>query len=261
MTGEHVSAQVLAAYAEEQLTDGDAESVEAHLDSCDACRASLPPSEAVQRVVASVALALDGLLSTPGRLRPGTGWRRVRVLVGAAPAVRAAWLLSVLVTGLLILGLAVSPRSLPPWVLLLIAPALPVVGTALSYGPRTDPLHEVVAGTPQGGLRIVLWRTLAVLTVATPVAVLAAVVTGISTPLMWALPGAALTAGTLALGSLIEPTYAAAVVAGVWAVVVLAPPVGGLAVVAASAPVWLAVTGVAVVVLYARRDRVGRQAG
>lgn len=48
MTGEHVSAQVLAAYAEERLTDGDAESVEAHLDGCDACRASLLPSEAVQ---------------------------------------------------------------------------------------------------------------------------------------------------------------------------------------------------------------------
>ncbi|MER7333485.1 MULTISPECIES: hypothetical protein [unclassified Micromonospora] len=64
---------------------------------------------------------------------------------------------------------------------------------------------------------------------------------------------------TLALGSLIEPAYAALVVAGVWAVVVLAPPVGGMSVVVSSGPGWLGVTAVAAVVVYVRRERVGRE--
>ncbi|MET8361587.1 zf-HC2 domain-containing protein [Micromonospora sp. NPDC005171] len=215
MTGFHVDVDVLAAYAEDRLADVDAWSVEAHLDRCSACRMGVTPDASVALMIEAVAVALDNRLPAQGQVRPATGWRRVRVLVAAGPAARAAWLLSVAVTGVLTAGLAVSPTVVPPWLLLLIAPALPVAGTALSYGPRTDPLHDVIAGT-QGGLRIVLWRTLAVLAVAAPVAVLAGAVTDIGTPVLWLLPCVALTALTLALGSLIEPAYAAPVVAGAW---------------------------------------------
>lgn len=83
--------------------------------------------------------------------------------------------------------------------------------------------------------------------------------TGIGTPGVWLLLCVALTALTLALGSLIEPAYAALVVAGAWTVVVLAPPVGGLSVVVSSGRAWLGVTAVAAVVVYVRRERVGRQ--
>lgn len=259
MTGFHVDAAVLAAYGEGRLADVDAWSVEAHLDRCVVCRTSIASDVSTASVVEAVAVSLGGRLPRQGRVRRATGWRRVRVLAGAGPAARAAWLLSVAVTGVLTAGLAVSPTVVPPWLLLLIAPALPAVGTALSYGPRTDPLHELVAGTPQGGLRIVLWRTLTVLAVAAPVAVLAGAVTGIGTPGLWLLPCVALTVLTLALGSLIEPAYAALVVAGAWAVVVLAPPVDGLAVLVSSPPGWLGVTAAAAVVVYARRERVGRQ--
>lgn len=170
MTGFHVDARVLAAYAEDRLVDVDAWSVEAHLDRCGACRTSIAPDASVALVVEAVAVALGNRLPAQGRVRRATRWRRVRVMVGAGPAARGTWLLSVAVTGVLTAGLAASPTVLPPWLLLLVAPALPVAGTALSYGPRTDPLHELVAGTPQGGLRIVLWRTLTVLVVAAPVA-------------------------------------------------------------------------------------------
>ncbi|MER7333484.1 MULTISPECIES: hypothetical protein [unclassified Micromonospora] len=162
--------------------------MEAHLDRCGACRTSIARYASTALVVEAVAVTLGNRLPAQGRVRRATGWRRVRVLVGAGPAARAAWLLSVAVTGVLTAGLAVSPTVVPPWLLLLIAPALPVAGTALSYGPRTDPLHDLIAGTPQGGLRIVLWRTLAVLVVAAPVAVLAGAVTDIGTPVLWLLP-------------------------------------------------------------------------
>ncbi|MFI7079618.1 zf-HC2 domain-containing protein [Micromonospora sp. NPDC049903] len=255
----HPEAEVLAAYAEDRLADVDAWSVEAHLDRCEACRRSITPDATTARIVEAVAMSLTHRPSAPGRVRRGSRWRRVRVLAGAGPAARTAWLLSVAVTGALATGTAVSSMMVPSWLLLLIAPVLPAVGTALSYGPRTDPLHELIAGTPQGGLRIVLWRTLTVLAVAAPVAVLAGTVTQIGAPVTWLLACVALTVTTLALGSLIEPTYAALVVAGGWAAVVLAPTVGDLSVVSARGPVWLGVTAVAAVVVYVRRDQVGRQ--
>ncbi|MEV6811831.1 zf-HC2 domain-containing protein [Micromonospora sp. NPDC051296] len=259
MTGFHVDARVLAAYIEDRLADADAWSVEAHLDRCGACRARITLDEAAMRSVETVAVTLRGPLPAPGRIRRATRWRRIRVLVAAGPAARGAWFVAVAVTGLVTLGLLVSPMAIPPWLLLLVAPALPVLGTAVSYGPWTDPLHELVAGTPHGGLRIVLWRTLAVLAVTAPVALLAGVVTGIGTPAMWPLLCVALTTLTLALGSIVEPGQAAAMVLGGWAVTVLAPT-GGWAVVASSGPAWLAVTALAALLVYVRRDQLGRRA-
>ena len=259
MTGFHLDARVLAAYVDGGLDDADAWSVEAHLDRCARCRAGIVLDEPTERLVEAAAVALVRRLPSPGRARAASAWRRFRVLLSAAPAARGAWLMAVAVAGLTSLGVSVGPATLPPWLLLLVAPALPVVGTALSYGPRTDPLHELVAGTPHGGLRIVLWRTLAVLAVTAPVAVLAGTVTGLGPPAVWPLMCLALTALTLALGSLIEPATAAGVVLGAWALVVLAP-FGAWAVVVDSGPVWLGVTTAALAVLYVRREQVGRRA-
>ncbi|BCJ56907.1 zf-HC2 domain-containing protein [Micromonospora endophytica] len=259
MTEFHLDARVLAAYADGGLHDADAWSVEAHLDSCASCRAGIVLDEPTARLVEAAAVALGRRLPPPGRARPASAWRRVRVLLTAAPAARGAWLMAVVVAGLTALGGSVGQATLPPWLLLLVAPTLPVVGTALSYGPRTDPLHELVAGTPHGGLRLVLWRTLAVLTATAPVAVLAGAAAGLGTPAVWPLICLALTALTLALGSMIEPATAAGVVLGVWALVVVAP-FGAWTLVLGSGPMWWGVTAAAVAVLYVRREQVGRRA-
>ncbi|MEE6260621.1 anti-sigma factor family protein [Plantactinospora sonchi] len=253
----HLDDVVLRAYAEDRLADVDAWSVEAHLDRCPSCRERLPLDEATGRLVAEVGAALRDRLETApplprpsvrGRIRPGSRWRRNTVLLGAGPAARAGWLGSVAVTLGLVAAVEFGALSIRPWVLLLIAPVLPVLGVASSYGPRTDPLHELVASTPYAGLRIVLWRTLSVLAVAVPVSLVAGAVAGIGVPGLWLLPCLTLTALTLGLGAVVEPYRAAVAVAVGWAVLVLAP-VGPWLVAPAAVPGWLAGTAAAVLLM------------
>lgn len=146
-----------------------------------------------------------------------------------------------------------------PGLLLLIAPALPVLGTAVCYGWHADPLHELVASTPFGGLRILLWRTASVLVTSVPVTIVAGVASGLGTPVVWLLPSFALTAVTLALAARIEAARAAATVGTVWAVLVFGATAGDATgdtlVRAATGPVWGAVTAIAVVLVVARGSR------
>ncbi|ROT31244.1 anti-sigma factor [Micromonospora sp. HM5-17] len=290
MTGTHLDDGVLRAYAEDRLADVDAWSVETHLDRCPLCRGRLPLDETTGRIVAEVGAALRDRLTvadplprpsaskpagvpTPapagwarpgsagrsrrGRVRPGTRWRRSAVLLGAGPAARAGWLGSVAVTLALVAAVAANIAPVKAWVLLLVAPVLPVLGVASSYGRHTDPLHDLVASTPYAGLRIVLWRTLSVLAVAIPMSLVAGAVSGIGVPGLWLLPSLALTVLTLGLGAVVEPYRAGIGVAVGWAVLVLAPVGGDRLVAPVAVPGWLAVVAVAVLVAGARtaRDR------
>lgn len=255
----HLADVVLHAYAEDRLADVDAWSVEAHLDRCPDCRGRLPLDETTGRIVAEVGAALPSRLPMPGlagsprqgRIRPGTRWRRSTVLLGAGPAARAGWLGSVAVTLALVAAVATDIVSVKAWVLLLVAPVLPVLGVASSYGRHTDPLHDLVASTPYAGLRIVLWRTLSVLAVAVPVSLAAGAVSGIGVPGLWLLPCLTLTVLTLGLGAVVEPYRAGIGVTVGWAVLVLAPVGGDRLVAPAAVPGWLAGVAVAVLLLVA----------
>ncbi|MEU6092903.1 zf-HC2 domain-containing protein [Streptomyces sp. NPDC047085] len=153
--------------------------------------------------------------------------RLARLLWAAGPAVRGAWLPAVLVVavGAMVLGHAggfPGARAL----LLTIAPVVPVAGVALSYGPHADPLYEVAAATPGGGLRLALTRTAAVLGVSLPLLTLAGALlpaSGAPAAAAWLLPGLALTLGSLALASFVGCRTAAGVTAGGWLCAVLAP--------------------------------------
>ncbi|MCE0444683.1 zf-HC2 domain-containing protein [Streptomyces tricolor] len=141
-----------------------------------------------------------------GAARPGSGAalrpvlpRLARLLWAAGPAVRGAWLPAVL--GVAVAALALSygagvagARAL----LLAVAPVVPVAGVALSYGPHADPLHEVAAATPGGGLRLALTRTVAVLAVSVPLLTLTGLLlpaSGAPAAAAWLLPGADTGAG------------------------------------------------------------------
>ncbi|SCF20753.1 Putative zinc-finger [Micromonospora viridifaciens] len=267
ITGDyHLHDLVLRAYAEDRLGDADAWSVEAHLDHCPACRARLTPDEQLAQRIAGFGANLRANLPRQGRIRSGSRWRQVAVLVGAGPAARLGWLGSVAATAGLLVALAASPAPTRSW-LLLVAPALPVLGIAASYGLRADPLHELVAATPYAGLRIVLWRCLSVLAATAPVALAAGEVSGIGVPVLWLLPCLALTALTLGLGTLLEIGQAAAAVVAGWAAVVLAPvgrewagtvlaPVGKAWLVTPQTSLaWAAVTVFGGALAFWRRDR------
>ncbi|MEV0896273.1 zf-HC2 domain-containing protein [Actinoplanes sp. NPDC049802] len=248
MTEFHVADADLWAWAENRLSEPAAWSVEAHLDGCAICRSRVP--------------ATPGLPPAPlhlpaqGRVRPATRARRIRVLVEAGPQARIAWFSAVAVTVLLTVTLG---DRVPHWLLLLVGPALPVLGTAVSYGPRSDPMAELVASTAYGGLRIVLWRTLSVLAVSLPVAAAGGFVSGLGSPAMWLLPCCALTALTLALASFTGPTVSAWVVGGGWFALVTAAhglPVDAtpLLVAPSATPPWLAVTAVGSLIITYRRE-------
>ncbi|MEU3603233.1 hypothetical protein ABZ714_31650 [Streptomyces sp. NPDC006798] len=114
--------------------------------------------------------------------------------------------------------------------LLALAPVLPPAGVALSYGRYTDPLYEIAAATPSGGLRLLLTRTAVVLAVSvtllTATGALLPADGGAPGAAAWLLPGLALTLGSLVLGSWTGLPVAAAVLAGGWLTAVLLPVAG-----------------------------------
>ncbi|MFE0424259.1 zf-HC2 domain-containing protein, partial [Streptomyces sp. NPDC058953] len=163
---------------------------------------------------------------SPGVARGGPPRAR-----GVGPAVGKGWLGAVVavVAGALALSYGAGFDASRP-LLLALAPALPPAGVAVAYGRHTDPLHEIAAATPSGGLRLLLTRTAVVLAVS--VTLLTA--TGALLPAdgtapgaaAWLLPALALTSGVLALGSWTGLPVAAAVLTGGWLTAALLPAVG-----------------------------------
>ncbi|SDQ06861.1 hypothetical protein [Quadrisphaera sp. DSM 44207] len=256
----HAGPALLAAYAAGRAGEVDAWSLEAHLTSCALCRAELaaalhaaPAGRARalvehgrQRLLADLTPprgARPGLFRTVPSARPAPGlprrpWTR-RLRGRAAWLVRPAALVAVAVALVVAVGVATAVRLAAPAgppgaaLLWLLAPALPLAGVALCSAGEDDPWREVVLSTPSAGLRLVLWRTAAVLAVTVPLALLAgaalggagATADGRSEPVVWLLPCLALTATTLAAGTLVALERAAAGVAALWGLAVLAPAV------------------------------------
>ncbi|MFI0219658.1 zf-HC2 domain-containing protein [Streptomyces lydicus] len=238
----HVEAETSARYADGTLSEPDAWSLEKHVEACTRCAATL--SRAVRatgkaaadlaEVRASVLLAVADTAAVGARSRTvrnprePSGLRLGRALRAAGPALRGPWLLALLLVCVTATGLAYGAgfdgaRPL----LLVLAPVLPLAGVALSYGPRADPLYEISAATPSGGLRLLLTRTAAVLGVSLPLlttvgAVLPAAA-GVPGAGAWLVPGLALALGALALGSFVGCRTATAIVAAGWMSAVLLP--------------------------------------
>ena len=101
---------------------------------------------------------------------------------------------------------------------LTLAPALPLLGTALAFGPSSDPMHEVTIVTPMHGVRIVLIRTFAVYVTCLVVLIPGSVIITEIGPWRWAwlMPGLALTTTALALSTRLAPQIATATVGVSW---------------------------------------------
>ncbi|GGW04492.1 hypothetical protein GCM10010230_42120 [Streptomyces narbonensis] len=157
--------------------------------------------------------------------------RGARIWWAAGPALRGSWVVAVALVlgGAFALAYGAGFQGARSW-LLAASPVLPLGGVAVSYGRHADPLYEITAATPSGGLRLLLTRTAAVLAVCVPLltagGALLPPVAGFPGAAAWLLPGLALTLATLALGSFVGCRAAAATLAGGWLLAVTGPLLG-----------------------------------
>jgi hypothetical protein len=250
----HPTPDLISRYA-----DGDAAvddvtvwAVEAHLESCAACRGRLAAAinpgtrDLLDRAADAIATGID---TGPGPARRRR-LRRTGVTARFLP-----WLATA--TGLVLASVALEQTfdSLPSLVLL-VAPLAPLPPVAAVWSRRTDPAWELLATVARAGLGLLLLRTLAVLAAVLPVLALAGWSTGHS-PALWLLPCLAFTAGSLALGELVGVDRAALGLAAAWSAGVVLPSLaverlpavleGG------SWPGWAALTAALTAVVVLRR--------
>ncbi|MFE1551131.1 zf-HC2 domain-containing protein [Streptomyces sp. NPDC058718] len=233
----HVTEALALRYAEGAATETDAWSLEKHVESCSLCAGRV--SAAVRAGAAGPVLASvrAELLASVGHrpapvataASPLGPW--ARLWWAAGPALRGSWVVAVALVlgGAFALAYGAGFQGARSW-LLALSPVLPLGGVAVSYGRHADPLYEITAATPSGGLRLLLTRTAAVLTVCVPLltagGALLPPVAGFPGAAAWLLPGLALTLATLALGSFVGCRAAAATVAGGWLLAVTGPLLG-----------------------------------
>jgi hypothetical protein len=243
----HVTREDALSYAIGSLAETDCWSLEKHLEACSSCAGRV--SEAVRAGEAAPQLARtrSALMSlATAEARPRTGRAGVAALRAqalrahavppawaAGPALRLPWLLAlVAVAALAVVMARLGEIGGARPVLLALAPVLPLAGPALSYGRYADPLHEVAASTPSGGLRLLLIRTATVLGVSMPLLTLTGVLLpaapGAPGAATWLLPGLALTLATLVLGSYTGCRAAAAGISATWLASVLLASRSGL---------------------------------
>ncbi|MER6399877.1 zf-HC2 domain-containing protein [Kitasatospora sp. NPDC001603] len=228
----HVPRELLVSYVLDAGADagpsaGALWTLEAHLERCADCQAklrevSLAHCPADTALMDQVRESLTGTLSPVRRRR----WRRVRGALArwAAPAL-GPWAAAVvlIVLGALVLPSAVA-RNSP--MLLLMAPVMPLLAVALSWGAHSDPVHELISVTPRSGLGLVLRRTVAVLALVIPGLAAAGWITG-AAPALILLPALALTCAALALGSVLGVQRATAGLGAGWTLFVAVPAING----------------------------------
>jgi len=231
MTSWHIPAELWESYRAGRLDPARVMSLEAHLERCPQCQEAAPVDAGwVSASFTGVVAAVAGPRRTlPEKLLPRLGvaehlakllavtpiWNRARFI--AVLAVLAFTVSFAYATA----GTALDAFGLLPF--LLAAPVLPVAGTALAYGGRADPVHELIAATPLAGARLLLLRTVTVLVTAlVPAGLASQLLPGASLiAAAWLLPALALTIGTLALATRLPLPLAAAAIAAAWVVGVL----------------------------------------
>jgi hypothetical protein len=220
----HVAPSMLEAYAQDRVDVAVGYSVEAHLEACESCRRNVAHFVDTTRldriwdgVTSSVTAPQAGLIER-GLTLLGVKDHIARLLA-ATPALRGSWMLAIAVVLLVAVGTAY--RSEHGFVLfLLLAPLLPVAGVAASFGPGIDPTYEIGIAAPMRSFRLLLIRTVAVVSVTTIAAGLAALLLPVHWAVAaWLLPTLGLVMATLALSTLLTPLHAAAVVTLGWVAV------------------------------------------
>ncbi|OIJ64799.1 membrane protein [Streptomyces mangrovisoli] len=260
----HVTEEDLRAYARGELTAPLLWSADTHLMTCADCREALTRTSDPQTLDAGWE-RLDAELDAPRPalferllLRLGVADHTARLLT-ATPVLRRSWVSSV---ALLLMMTVVMVRTADSPVLFLgLAPLMPLAGVALSYGPVLDPTYEMTVVAPLAGFRLLMIRTVAVLTAGLALnglATLALPGYGLLA-LAWLLPALALTAVGLALAARLGPLAGPLLVGGAWIGTLLVAQARESGTLAPFTPAGqsaaAAVTVLAAFLLYRARDR------
>ena len=246
MTSWHADAGTLARYADGSVDAVTADSLEAHLIACDACRRLLASGDgggngatgANGAAAATDPDALDrmwgGIVDELDAPRAGAVERgliaigvrdHVARLLAATPSLRLSWLAAEAVALGSAAALTTASRGRAAdaglALFLVLAAMLPVAGIAVAFGPGVDPTYEVGLASPMRSFRVVVLRAVAVLGTSIAIAGVAALAipdVGWAAA-AWLLPSLGLTAATLALSTSFRPQVAAAGVAATWGAV------------------------------------------
>jgi hypothetical protein len=223
-TGWHVPDEHLRHYADRALGPPWLWSVESHLAACPLCRERL--AGAVEPGVVQAGWSrLDAEIDAPipgpveSVLRRFGMREHTARLLAATPALRLSWLVAVTVILASTAGAAHLTRTLVvPLVFLAVAPLLPLVGVAVSFGPGVDPTYELALVAPLHTFRLLLLRCAAVLTTTTTLSAAASLALPGYGPVVlgWLLPALVLTLVSLALAPRLGPVTAAVVTALGW---------------------------------------------
>ncbi|MFJ1554008.1 cupin domain-containing protein [Streptomyces mirabilis] len=219
----HADAEDLRAYARGELAPPRLWSVDTHLVACAPCREAL--ATVSDPVVLDVGWErLDAELDAPRPrllesllVRIGVADHTARLLA-ATPVLRRSWLAAVTLVLLMAVVATDAGRAASPTLFLALAPLLPLAGVALSYGSVLDPTYEMAVVSPLHGFRLLMIRTVAVLTtglVLNGLATLALPAYGLRA-LAWLLPALALTGTGLALTARWGPVLPPCLVGGAW---------------------------------------------
>jgi hypothetical protein len=222
MTEWHVATPQLEAFRDGSIDRIHAASVEAHLIACARCRQALAARHGAgahdrrQRMWSRIADEVD----RPGpQARFESVWARSSF--GSPPLIAAALVALLLVLAVPVLADAVSPRA-GVAALLAFAPLAPLLGVVAAFRPASDPAGEITLATPVASMRLVMLRTLVVAIASIPLGLLVALLLPVGTLLLlgWVLPGVALCAVTLAVGTRVEVGPLAVALALGWGLLV-----------------------------------------
>ena len=224
----HVEHDWLERYARGELDQARSFSVEAHLPACAGCRA------AVTRLVDATRMArtwdaIDLAIDAPSRTLVERLLARVGVseptarLLALTPSLRLSWLAAIATVLALAVAVAGVRGAEGVMLFLLVAPLVPLAGVAAAYGPLVDPAYEVGLAAPLGSLRLLLLRSVAVVSVSALLALAGALaLPGLDwTAAAWLLPTLGLTLAGLGLATSIGPVAAGSLVGVTWVFVVV----------------------------------------
>ena len=226
----HVPDGDLRAYASGAAAPPWLWSTEAHLAACPACRARMADCVDPAAVTAGWE-RLDARLDAPkpgpveaGLVRLGLPAHTARLLA-CTPGLRKSWLAAVAFTLAVAAAAAhLAQSTTVPTPLLAIAPLLPLIGVAISFGPQVDPSYELAVVAPLHTFRLLLLRCAAVLSTTTLLSAVASFALPDYGPVVlgWLAPSLALTLLSLALTPRLGPVKAALVVGLGWAALLAA---------------------------------------